>query len=109
MAIDIKLPPSEGVESADIAELYVSEGDMIEKDQAICQIETGKATLDVPSPQAGKIVKIHIKAGQSIPVGATLISLESAAGEKSAPAQEKPAAPEKKGEKAETKPESTQA
>jgi pyruvate dehydrogenase E2 component (dihydrolipoamide acetyltransferase) len=79
MPIDIKLPPSEGVESADIAEVYVSEGDTIEKEQAICQIETGKATLDVPSPHAGKVVKLHIKPGQSVPVGAVLISVETAA------------------------------
>jgi len=104
MAIDIKLPPSEGVESADIAELFVHEGETITKDQAICQIETGKATIDVPSPHAGKIVKIHIKAGQTIPVGATLISVE-AEGAQEAPAKEKPAAPQKKEEpKQEQKP-----
>lgn len=93
MPIDIKLPPSEGVESADIAEVYIHEGDVIEKDQAICQVETGKATLDVPAPQGGKVVKIHIKAGQSIPVGATLISLEAA--ESAAAQDQKPAAPSK--------------
>jgi pyruvate/2-oxoglutarate dehydrogenase complex dihydrolipoamide acyltransferase (E2) component len=95
MPIDIKLPPSEGVESADIAEIYVKEGDVLEKDQAICQIETGKATLDVPAPQAGKVVKIHIKAGQSIPVGARLISLEAAEGAQ-AEAKPKQEAPPKK-------------
>src|SRR5215213_5035306 len=95
MPIDIKLPPSEGVESADIAEVYISEGDVLEKDQAICQIETGKATIDVPSPQAGKVVKIHIKPGQSVPVGATLISLEGAA----AAPEKKPAAPARQEEK----------
>jgi pyruvate/2-oxoglutarate dehydrogenase complex dihydrolipoamide acyltransferase (E2) component len=91
MAIEIKLPPAEGVESADIAEVYVNEGDVIAKDQAICQIETGKATLDVPSPQAGKIVKIHIKPGQSVPVGGVLLSLEATAGAASAPPATKPA------------------
>jgi pyruvate/2-oxoglutarate dehydrogenase complex dihydrolipoamide acyltransferase (E2) component len=102
MPIDIKLPPSEGVESADIAEVYIHEGDVIEKDQAICQVETGKATLDVPAPQGGKVVKIHIKAGQSIPVGATLISLEAAGG--AAAKQEKPAAaPKQEAAKPETK------
>jgi pyruvate/2-oxoglutarate dehydrogenase complex dihydrolipoamide acyltransferase (E2) component len=93
MPIDIKLPPSEGVESADIAEIYVSEGDTIEKDQAICQIETGKATIDVPAPQGGKVVKLHIKQGQSVPVGAVLISLEGSGS--AAPAESKPAAPPK--------------
>lgn len=104
MPIDIKLPPSEGVESADIAEVYIHEGDVIEKDQAICQVETGKATLDVPAPQGGKVVKIHIKPGQSIPVGATLISLEAtegAAGE-TKPKQEAP--PKKESKKEEPAP-----
>jgi pyruvate dehydrogenase E2 component (dihydrolipoamide acetyltransferase) len=90
MPIDIKLPPSEGVDSADIAEMFVQEGDMIEKDQAICQVETGKATIDVPSPHAGKIVKIHVKAGQSVPVGSVLISVETGSG---AAASAQPAAP----------------
>jgi pyruvate dehydrogenase E2 component (dihydrolipoamide acetyltransferase) len=96
MAIDIKLPPAEGVESADIAEIYVSEGDMLTKDQSICQIETGKATLDVPSPQAGRVVKIHIKPGMSVPIGGLLISLEpsgSAAPAASVPPAAKPPAP----------------
>jgi pyruvate dehydrogenase E2 component (dihydrolipoamide acetyltransferase) len=90
MPIDIKLPPSEGVESADIAEVFVTEGDMIEKDQPICQIETGKATIDVPSPHAGKVVKIHIKPGQSVPVGAVLISVEASGAAASAQAAAPP-------------------
>lgn len=106
MPIDIKLPPSEGVESADIAEVYIHEGDVIEKDQAICQVETGKATLDVPAPQAGKVVKIHIKAGQSIPVGATLISLEAAEGTQAEakPKQEAPKQESKEPKKKEEEP-----
>jgi pyruvate dehydrogenase E2 component (dihydrolipoamide acetyltransferase) len=102
MPVEVKLPPSEGVESADVAEVYIHEGDVIEKDQAICQIETGKATLDVPAPQGGKVVKVHIKAGQSIPVGATLISLEAAAGAaEQKPAPKKEAPPKKEEPKAE--------
>jgi pyruvate dehydrogenase E2 component (dihydrolipoamide acetyltransferase) len=92
MAIEIKLPPAEGVESADIAEVYVQEGDVIAKDQAICQVETGKATLDVPSPQAGKVLKIHVKPGQSVPVGGLLMSLEATAGSPPAAAPKAPAA-----------------
>jgi pyruvate dehydrogenase E2 component (dihydrolipoamide acetyltransferase) len=90
MATEIKLPPAEGVESADIAEVYVNVGDVIERDQAICQIETGKATLDVPSPQAGKVVQIHIKPGQSVPVGGVLISVEATTGANAAPASAPP-------------------
>ena len=57
MAIEVKLPNlGEGVESGDIVDVLVSEGDTITKDQAILDIETGKATMQVPSDFAGKVL-----------------------------------------------------
>lgn len=100
MAIEVKLPNlGEGVESGDIVEVLVSEGDTVAKDQAILEIETGKATMQVPSDFAGKIVKIHVKKGDTVKNGATLLTLEGAAGG-SAPAA-KPAAPKAEAPKAE--------
>jgi pyruvate dehydrogenase E2 component (dihydrolipoamide acetyltransferase) len=109
MPIEVKLPNlGEGVESGDIVEVLVSEGDTIAKDQAILDIETGKATMQVPSDFAGKILKVHVKKGQTVQNGATLLTLEGAAAgsapqqvkmpavseaPKAAPAPAKPAAP----------------
>lgn len=92
MSIEVKLPNlGDGIDSGDVLELLVSEGDVIAKDQAILEMETGKATMQVPSSHAGKILKIHVKAGQSVPVGSVLITVEGTAAA-SAPAA-KPAAP----------------
>jgi pyruvate/2-oxoglutarate dehydrogenase complex dihydrolipoamide acyltransferase (E2) component len=93
MPIEVKLPNlGEGVESGDILDLLVSEGDTIAKDQAILEIETGKATMQVPSDFAGKVVKVHVSKGQTVKNGAVLLTLEGAAGgTTAAPAKPAPA------------------
>src|SRR3954464_3118470 len=113
MATEVKLPNlGDGVDTGDVLELLVKEGDTIAKDQGILEIETGKATMQVPSSAAGKVTKIHVQAGQTITPGAALGTLEPAeAGEKPAapkpaapsdqPKKEQPAAAEQKKEKAE--------
>jgi pyruvate/2-oxoglutarate dehydrogenase complex dihydrolipoamide acyltransferase (E2) component len=85
MAIEIKLPNlGDGVDSGDIIDVLVKEGDQVAKDQGILEIETGKATMQVPSPAAGKVQKLHVAKGQSIPVGALLLTLEGSAAEPAA-------------------------
>ena len=87
--MDIKLPElGEGIESGDVLEVLVREGDTIKKDQGIVELETDKATMAVPSPEAGRVTKIHVGEGDTLKVGALLISIEatSAAAEKPAPA-----------------------
>jgi hypothetical protein len=70
MPTEIKLPNlGEGVDSGDVLELLVKEGDTVAKEQGIVELETGKATLQVPSSAAGKILKIHVKPGQTIAPG----------------------------------------
>src|SRR5947209_18930293 len=92
MATEVKLPNlGDGVDTGDILGVLVKEGDTIAKDQGILEIETGNATMQVPSSAPGKIAKIHVQAGQTISPGTTLVTLEGAeAGEK--PAAKKPAA-----------------
>jgi pyruvate dehydrogenase E2 component (dihydrolipoamide acetyltransferase) len=93
MAIEVKLPElGDGITAGDILDVLVREGDSIAKDQSICEIETDKATVEVPSSHAGKIVKVHVAAGQSVPIGATLLTLE-AVGAEAKPAAPAPAAP----------------
>jgi len=85
MSIDIKLPDlGDGIELADILNVLVSEGETIDKDQDIVEIETDKATAEVPSTHAGTVTKIHVEAGQTVPVGAPLLTVEAAAAEETA-------------------------
>src|SRR5205823_14308584 len=77
MAIEVKLPSlGEGVDTGDVLGLLVKEGDIIAKEQGIIELETGKATMQVPSSAAGKVSKIHVRAGQTIPPGTLLVTLE---------------------------------
>ncbi len=67
----------EGLPDAEIHEWYVKEGDTVKVDQPLVSMETAKAVVDVPSPQAGKILKLHGNAGDIIKTGAPLIEFES--------------------------------
>ena len=58
MATEFKLPEvSEGVESVDIAEILVAEGDTIDAGTIICEVETDKAVAEIECPHAGTITK----------------------------------------------------
>jgi pyruvate dehydrogenase E2 component (dihydrolipoamide acetyltransferase) len=108
MATEFKLPElGENIESADVLNVLVSEGDAIEKDQGILEIETDKATIEVPSSVEGKITKLLVKAGDNIKVGATIMVVEEGgkAEEKKAEVKAEEEKPEKKSkeEKSENK------
>ena len=82
MAIDVKLPElGDGITSGDVLEVLVAEGAVVKKDQGLLEIETDKATVTVPSPSAGKVVKILVAAGQTVPIGGVILQLEGAAAE----------------------------
>jgi pyruvate dehydrogenase complex dihydrolipoamide acetyltransferase long form len=95
MALEIKLPSlSEGVVAGDVLEVFVSEGDMVEKDQALIEIETDKATAMVPSDFAGTVTKIHVGEGDTINVGEVIVTLETSDAPAAAPAPTAPPAVE---------------
>ena len=80
MAEELKLPDmGEGVESGDVVQVHVSEGDVIDKDQTIAEVETDKAVLEVPSTLSGKVVKVHIKQGDKVEPGTVLLTVETGA------------------------------
>lgn len=75
-----KLPDlGEGLQEAEIREWLVQEGDTVKADQPLVSVETDKAVVEVPSPQAGKIAQLHGKVGDSIEVGKPLVTFEGAA------------------------------
>ena len=93
MAVEIKLPPlGDGVDSGDVLELLVAEGDQIEKDQGVVEMETDKATVIVPSDFAGKVTKIMVSEGDTLEVGQVILTLEASEAEAASPAAA-PAAP----------------
>ena len=80
MAIEFKLPEvSEGVESADVAEILVSEGDQIEAGTIVMEVETDKSVAEIECPHSGRVVQVHVTAGDSVAIGATLLTIEAGA------------------------------
>ena len=74
MATEFKLPElGENIESADVANVLVKEGDKVKKDQAIIEIETDKATIEVPSTVEGTITKLLVKSGDKVKVGSVVM------------------------------------
>jgi len=89
--MDFKLPKlGEGADSGVVVTLFVKEGDTVEKDQNVLELESEKAVASIPSSVAGTITKIHVKPGDKISVGARIFSV--GAGGASAPAAASPAA-----------------
>ncbi|MCX7625303.1 MAG: 2-oxo acid dehydrogenase subunit E2 [Candidatus Sumerlaeaceae bacterium] len=77
MAIEVKLPRlADGVESGDVLNVLVKEGDVVQPEDPLVELESEKATLPVPSPAAGRVVKIYVQSGTKVKVGDILVVLE---------------------------------
>ncbi len=77
MTVDFKLPHlGENINTADVVKVLVKEGDRVDVDQIILEIETDKATVEVPSEIAGIVKKVHIKEGDKAVVGQPVITVE---------------------------------
>ncbi len=80
MATEVKLPElGEGIEQAEVVRVLVTVGDTVAADQPLLEIETDKATVEVPTPVAGTITSIPVTAGATIAVGATIVTLDAGA------------------------------
>ncbi|MCH7722414.1 MAG: 2-oxo acid dehydrogenase subunit E2 [Bacteroidetes bacterium] len=79
MAKEFKLPElGENIESADVIGVLVKVGDKLEKDQSIIEIETDKATVEVPSTLEGTVSEVMVRVGDNVQVGQTLIKVDEA-------------------------------
>lgn len=77
MAFEFKLPElGENIEQADIVKVMVSVGDKVEVDQILLEIETDKATVEVPSEKAGVVKTVNVKDGDTAKVGDVMFVFE---------------------------------
>ncbi|HEY1605533.1 MAG TPA: dihydrolipoamide acetyltransferase family protein [Allosphingosinicella sp.] len=102
---EFKLPDiGEGIAEAEIVAWHVKVGDMVGEDQQLADMMTDKATVEMESPVAGKVLELAGEVGDQVPIGAVLVVFET---EGTAPAEEKapatipaaPDAPEPKGKR----------
>ncbi|MHC6221406.1 biotin/lipoyl-containing protein [Arthrobacter sp. MMS24-S77] len=75
--ISFPLPDlGEGLIEATVLDWLVSPGDQVERNQPLVELETSKSALELPSPQAGKVIRIHGAPGDTINVGEPLVVFE---------------------------------
>jgi pyruvate dehydrogenase E2 component (dihydrolipoamide acetyltransferase) len=86
VAYEFKLPDlGEGLTEGEIARWLVAEGDEISEDQPLVEIQTDKTTVEIPSPAAGKVTRILVEEGETVPVGTVLVVI---GGDAAVPAEE---------------------
>jgi pyruvate dehydrogenase E2 component (dihydrolipoamide acetyltransferase) len=86
----MKLPElGENIEGGDVLRVMVKPGDTIKKDQPVLELETDKATIEVPSSAAGVVKEVKIKPGEKVMVGQTIFVVdENSSGAGAAPKEE---------------------
>jgi pyruvate dehydrogenase E2 component (dihydrolipoamide acetyltransferase) len=88
---EFKVPElGESVAGGDVTRVLVKVGDVIVRDQAVLELETDKATVEVPSSVAGRVTEIRVKQGDKIKVGAVVFIVEDGAGGVAAPEEDRP-------------------
>ena len=81
MTFEFKFPDvGEGITEGELLAWKVQEGDVVVEDQTLVEVETDKAVVELPSPRAGRIAKLHAADGDVIEVGQVLVTIEEAAG-----------------------------
>ncbi|TDP03955.1 2-oxoglutarate dehydrogenase complex dihydrolipoyllysine-residue succinyltransferase [Flavobacterium sp. 245] len=111
MILEMKVPsPGESIKEVEIATWLVKDGDYVEKDQAIAEVDSDKATLELPAEMSG-IITLKAEEGDTVAVGAVvcLIDTDAAKPAGSAPAAPAAEAPKAEAPKAEVKAEAPKA
>ena len=75
--IEVKIPDIGDFQDVPVVEILVKEGDTVEAEQSIVTLESDKATMDVPSPAAGKITQIVVKVGDKVSMGSLIAKLDA--------------------------------
>src|SRR4029450_9026975 len=91
---EFKIPElGENVASGDVTRVLVNVGDTIARDQPVVELETDKATIEVPSSVEGVVKEIKVKRGDKVKVGSVVLTVDAPAGAAAAaPAAKPPAA-----------------
>ncbi|MDQ3349225.1 MAG: biotin/lipoyl-binding protein, partial [Acidobacteriota bacterium] len=77
MPTDFTLPElGENVTAGDVVRVLVAIGDSVAKDQAVLELETDKATIEVPSSVSGTVKEVRVKEGDKIKVGQVVLTFD---------------------------------
>ncbi|HKT32576.1 MAG TPA: dihydrolipoyl dehydrogenase [Gammaproteobacteria bacterium] len=91
--VEVKVPDIGNFKDVDVIEVLVKPGDAIEKEQGLITLETDKATMDVPAPEAGTVKEMKVKQGDKVSEGSPILTLETVEAATKRAAEPKPGAP----------------
>ena len=94
----VKVPDLGDIDAAEIIEVNVAVGDELDEEQVIVVVESDKASLEIPSPNAGKVESVSVSVGDKVGTGDALITLAVAGGSVSAEASEREPESEKEAD-----------
>ncbi|MCH2146882.1 MAG: 2-oxo acid dehydrogenase subunit E2, partial [Phycisphaerales bacterium] len=87
--MDFKLPDlGEGIHEGQILTVHVVEGQSINEDELLMEVETDKAAVEIPSPCTGKVVKVHVQDKQLVHVGDVMVTFDAGESSKTNPKKE---------------------
>ncbi|MDA7792614.1 pyruvate dehydrogenase complex dihydrolipoyllysine-residue acetyltransferase [Glaciecola sp.] len=89
--IEVTVPDIGGDENVDVIDVLVAPGDVVAAEDGLITLETDKASMDVPAPEAGIVKEVHIKVGDKVSQGSLVVHLEVTSGA-SAPVEAVPVA-----------------
>jgi len=88
----LTVPDIGGAEDAEVIEISVAVGDVIEVEQGLIVLESDKASMEIPAEKAGTVLEVLVKEGDTLAEGAALVVIETDAAETTAEAEPAPAA-----------------
>ena len=84
-AIEVKVPDIGDFKDVPVIEILVKAGDAVAKEQSLITVESDKATMEIPAPEAGTVKDIKVKLGDTVNQGSLIMIMETAGA--SAPAE----------------------
>jgi len=92
--VEVKVPDIGDYKDVEVVEVLVKPGDAVTKEQSLISLESDKATMEIPAPQAGVVKELVVKLGDKVSQGSVILKLENAEGQAPAAAKAEPSKPE---------------
>ena len=73
---EIRVPDIGDFKEVEVIEILVKPGDTVAREQSLVSLESDKATMEIPSPEAGVVKELRIKVGDKVSEGSVLLALE---------------------------------
>ena len=74
--VEVKVPDIGDFKDVEVIEVLVKPGDAVEKEQSLISLESDKATMEIPSPQAGVVKSVDVKLGDKVSEGSLILKME---------------------------------